>query len=201
MLNVGLTGGLATGKSVVAHELERLGCRLIRLDEIGRQVLEPEGEAHAAVVAAFGPSILTPKGDIDRAALGRRVFADPVELDKLNRLVHPVIRARAQALRQEFARAQPDGIAVTEAAILIETGSYRDFDCLIVTVCRPEQQLERAIARGRLSRAEAEQRLSRQMPAAEKARYADFVIDTSGTEESTREQARRVWQELRRRIR
>jgi dephospho-CoA kinase len=201
MLNVGLTGGLATGKSVVARELERLGCRLIRLDEIGHQVLEPGTETHAAVVAAFGPSILDAQGGIDRAALGRRVFADAAALDRLNRLVHPAIRARAEALRQEFARTEPDGICVTEAAILIETGSYRDYDCLVVTVCRPEQQLERAVARGRLSRAEAEQRLRRQMPAAEKARYADFVIDTSDTEESTREQTRRVWQELRSRSR
>lgn len=197
MLNVGLTGGLATGKSVVGRELERLGCRLIRLDEIGHQVLERGGEACAAVASAFGPGILTPEGAIDRRALGRRVFADPAELEKLNRLVHPAIWARAQALREEFARAHPDGIAVTEAAILIETGSYREYDRLIVTTCRPEQQIERAIARSGLTRAEAEDRLRRQLPAAEKLRYADFVIDTSGTEESTREQTRLLWDQLR----
>jgi dephospho-CoA kinase len=200
MLNVGLTGGLATGKSVVARELERLGCRIIRLDEIGHQLLEPGGEAFSAVVAAFGPGILDAHGAIDRRALGRRVFANPEELERLNALLHPLIRARAQALREEFARTDPDGILVTEAAILIETGSYRDYDCLIVTVCRPEQQLERALARGAWTRAEAEQRLARQLPAAQKVRYADYVIDTSGTEESTREQTRRVWRLLRSRI-
>ncbi len=197
MWNVGLTGGLASGKSVVGRELEQLGCCVIRMDDLGHEVLKQGGEAYANVVSAFGPSILNPDGSIDRRRLGQLVFGSPDQLAKLNGLVHPAIHARAQALAKGFAASHPDAIIVTEAAILIETGSYRDYDRLIVAVCTPEQQIERAIARGGLSRAEVLERLSRQLPIAEKAAYADFVIDTSGTEESTREQARAVYAQLR----
>jgi dephospho-CoA kinase len=197
VLHVGLTGGLASGKSVVARELERLGCCVIRLDDLGHEVLKPGGESYASVVAAFGPSILNSDGSIDRRRLGQAVFGNPEQLAKLNGLVHPAIKGRAKAIAEGFAAAHPDGIVVTEAAILIETGSYKEYDRLIVAVCRPEQQIERAIARGGLGRAEAQERISRQMPIAEKAAYADFVIDTSGTEESTREQARAVYAQLR----
>ncbi|MFM2124590.1 MAG: hypothetical protein RL328_1041 [Acidobacteriota bacterium] len=197
MLNVGLTGGLASGKSVVGRELEQLGCRVIRLDDLGHEVLLPSGEAYAKVVAAFGPSILDSDGSIHRRRLGQIVFADPQLLTKLNALVHPAIHARARALAEEFAATHPDGILVTEAAILIETGSYKDFDLLIVAACTPEQQIERAVARGGLSRAEVLERMNRQLPIDEKRAYADFVVDTSGTEESTREQARAVYAQLR----
>jgi dephospho-CoA kinase len=197
MLNVGLTGGLASGKSVVGRELEQLGCRVIRLDDLGHDVLRQGGEAYKPVVAAFGPSILDSDGSINRRRLGQLVFGNPDQLAKLNGLVHPAIHARARALSDEFAAAHPDGILITEAAILIETGSYKDFDRLIVAVCTPEQQIERALARGGLSRAEVLERMNRQLPIAEKRAYADFVIDTTGTEERTREKARAVYAQLR----
>lgn len=197
MLHVGLTGGLASGKSVVGRELEQLGCCVIRMDDLGHQVLLQGGEAYASVVSAFGPSILNPDGSIDRRRLGQLVFSHPDELSKLNALVHPAIHARAKAQAKGFAASHPDAIIVTEAAILIETGSFKDYDRLIVAVCTPEQQIERAIARGGLSRDEVLDRLSRQLPIAEKTAYADFVIDTSGTEDGTREQARAVYAQLR----
>jgi dephospho-CoA kinase len=197
MLHVGLTGGLATGKSAVGRALSDLGCFLIKMDELGHEVMEPGGEAYDAVVALFGPQILNPDGTINRKVLGARVFSDAAELERLNNVIHPAVRARAKDLAAGFAREHPHGIAVTEAAILIETGSYKDFDRLIVAVCRPEQQMERAMARDGLSRQEVLDRLSRQMPLEDKLKYADFVIDTSGSKEETLQQVRTLYESLR----
>ena len=198
MLRVGLTGGLASGKSFVGHTLESMGCLLVLADEIGHQVEQPGGEAYDAIVHEFGREILTAGGTIDRRALGVEVFGKPERLEVLNRLVHPPVRARIQKQVDEFAERSPHGIAVIEAAILIETGSYRHYDHLIVAVCRLEQQVERAIERDHFTREEVLDRLSRQMPLEEKVKYADYVIDTSGTKESTLEQTRAVYESLRR---
>ncbi len=196
MLSIGLTGGLASGKSVVGKELEALGCYVIHMDELGHQVLQPDGEAYASVVAEFGPEILNPDGTINRRSLGARVFADPAQLQKLNALVHPVVRARAKALKDAYAVEHPDGIVVTEAAILIETGGYKDVDRLILAHCRAEQQIERAMQRDGLTQEEVMSRISRQMPLEDKRRRANYVIDTSGTKESTIEQTRAVFEVL-----
>lgn len=197
MLRVGLTGGLASGKSSVGRILSDLGCLLIRADDLGHEVLEPQGEAYAAVVALFGAEILNPDRTINRRALGARAFADQALLESLNALVHPAVRARAHALADAHFREHPHGIAVYEAAILVETGSYKDFDRLLVAVCRPEQQIERAMARDGLTREEVLDRLKRQIPLDEKVKYADYVIDTSGTKEHTAAQTRQVYESLR----
>lgn len=197
MLHVGLTGGLASGKSFVGRSLAGLGCFLIQADELGHQVIEPGGEAYESVVALFGREILNAHGAIDRKRLAALVFADPERLAQLNALVHPPVKAREKALAAAFARDHPDGIAVTEAAILVETGSYKDYDRLIVAVCRPEQQVERAMERDGASREEVLNRLRRQIPLDEKTRYADFVIDTSGSKENTLQQVRTVYESLR----
>jgi dephospho-CoA kinase len=200
MLHVGLTGGLASGKSFVGRALEEMGCYLIQADELGRQVIEQGGETYDAVVAVFGREILDPGGAINRKRLAAIVFPDPQQLVKLNALVHPHVKMREKALAAEFGRLYPDGIAVTEAAILVETGSYKDYDRLIVAVCRPEQQIERAMERNRTSREEVLNRLRRQMPLEDKVKYADFVIDTSGSKENTLAQTRTVYEALRRLI-
>ncbi len=200
MLRVGLTGGLASGKSFVGRTLADFGgmqgCVLIQADELGRQVQEPGGEAYADIVHEFGREILAADGRIDRRRLGGIVFQDPERLKVLNALVHPHVLARRKRIEQEFAGAHPDGIAVTEAAILIETGSYRDFDRLIVAICRPEQQVERAMARDHLTREEVLDRMRRQMPLDEKVKFADYVIDTSGPKEDTIGQVRTVYESL-----
>ena len=196
MLRVGLTGGLASGKSFVGRELENLGCLLIRADELGHQVLAPTGEAYAATVHEFGPTILNPDRTIDRRKLAAIVFHDPAQLARLNAVVHPPVQAQERRLMDQYAAAHPRGIAVVEAAILVETGSYRDFAKLIVAVCSQEQQIERAIARDKMTREQALERLSRQMPLAEKIKYADYVIDTSGAKESTLAQTHAVHQAL-----
>lgn len=196
MLRVGLTGGLASGKTSVGRAFEDLGCLVIRNDELGHEVLKPGGEAYQGVLQEFGSGILNADGTIDRRKLARIVFHDPARLDKLNALVHPPVRARTRKLLDEYERAHPDGIAIVEAAILIETGSYRDYAKLIVAVCSLEQQIERAMARDGATREEVLERLSRQMPLEEKMKYADFVIDTSGPKEATLAQVRRVYESL-----
>jgi dephospho-CoA kinase len=201
MLRVGLTGGLASGKSFVGRTLAGLGCLLIQADQLGREVEEPGGEAYSGIVREFGPDILKPHtsteaGQIDRRRLAAIVFRDPERLQRLNALVHPHVHERRRRIEQEFARAQPHGIAVTEAAILVETGSYRDYDRLIIATCRPEQQVERAMARDHLTREEVLDRMRRQMPLEEKVKYADYVIDTSGAKEDTIAQTRTVYASL-----
>jgi dephospho-CoA kinase len=197
VLLVGLTGGLATGKSHVGRQLAELGCLLVKADEIGHLVLMPGGEAYQPVIDEFGPGILDPDGTINRKKLAAMVFEHPERLERLNRLVHPPVRARTRAAIDEFAARNPDGIAVVEAAILVETGTYRSYDRLIVVVCTEEQQIQRAMERDGITREEAEARLRRQLPLAEKIKYADYVIDTSGSRENTAAQTRAVYEALR----
>jgi dephospho-CoA kinase len=196
MLRVGLTGGLGSGKSFVGRALCEMGCLLIEADLLGHQVMAKGAEAYDAIVAEF-PDVLNGEGEIDRRKLGAQVFADAELLKKLNAIVHPAVRARSRRLTEEFTRRQPDGICVYEAAIIMETGSFRDFDRLIVASCTKEQQVERAILRDHLTREEVLDRLRRQMPLEQKVKYADYVIDTSGTKEHTLEQTRNVYASLR----
>ena len=196
MLRVGLTGGLASGKSFVGRALADQGCLLIQADELGHQVLEPGGEAYDGVIREFGPGIAKADGTIDRPKLAGLVFHDSQRLAALNALVHPPVWARERRLMDEYAAAHHHGIAVVEAAILVETGSYRNYSKLIVAVCSEEQQIERAMSRDGITREQVLDRLSRQMPLAEKIRYADYVIDTSGAKESTLAQTKGVYQVL-----
>jgi len=202
VLRVGLTGGLASGKSFVGRALGDLGCLLIQADELGHLVMAPGGEAYAGIVREFGSEILNPDQTINRRALGALVFGNPERLAALNALVHPPVRDREQALVAAFEDQNPGGIAVTEAAILVETGRHKSYARLIVTVCSEQQQIERAMARDRhlgieLFREEVLDRMRRQMPLEEKVKYADYVVDTSGTKEHTLEQTRDVYQSLR----
>ena len=197
MLRVGLTGGLASGKSSVGQALVELGCHLLSSDELGHQVIEPDGEAYQAVIREFGRDILETGGSIDRGRLGRLVFGDRVLLGRLNAIVHPAVIAREERWLAAIAAEDPQGIAVVEAAILIETESYRRFQRLILAICDREQQIERAMRRDRLSGGEVRERLARQMPLAEKVKFADYVIDTSGDRENTVRQARAVCRMLR----
>jgi dephospho-CoA kinase len=196
MLKVGLTGGLASGKSFVGQALADLGCHWIKADEIGRQVMEPGGEAFDAVVAEFGGTILGADGAIDRKRLAAEVFGNPERLAALNRLVHPPVIRRENELSGEIAAHEPDAVIVVEAAVLIEAGVHASFDKLIVAACGLEQQVERAVSRG-LSREGALARISRQMPLEEKRKLADYVIDTSGSQEDTLRQVREVYHSLR----
>ena len=194
-MKVGLTGGLASGKTFVGLELAALGCHLIRADELGHEALAPDGAVFSAVVKEFGPEILT-NGSIDRGVLARQVFGNPGRLEALNRLIHPFVRSRQIALTLEILARDATAIVVYEAAILIETGGYRELEKLIVVYCTMEQQIERAMHRG-ASRDDVIARLSHQMPLEDKRKFADYVIDTSGAKEATREQTLRVYDSLR----
>jgi dephospho-CoA kinase len=195
MLRIGLTGGLASGKSFVGHALAEMGCFLIEADDLGHQVMAQGAAAYDAILTEFGPAILQESGEIDRRKLGAIVFEKPDLLAKLNAIVHPAVRALGRHIEESF---DPGGILVYEAAILVETGSFRDFDRLIVASCTEEQQIARAVLRDHLTREEVLHRLRRQMPLEEKVKYADYVIDTSGTKEHTLHQTRTVYASLRR---
>jgi dephospho-CoA kinase len=198
MLKVGLTGGLACGKTFVGEALASYGCLLIQADELGHEALLPGGSAYEPVIREFGCDILTPEGSIDRRALADHVFQEPDRLERLNSLIHPVVMRREEELIARFAVENPHGIAVVEAAILIETGSYKRFDRLILVTCTEQQQLERALRRNGADEQDVRARLSRQLPLAGKRKFADFVIDTSGMKEDTLRQTRAVYEALRR---
>lgn len=197
MLLVGLTGGLASGKSFVGQTLASLGCLLVKADEIGHQVLMPGGEAYQPAIDEFGNGILNDDGTVDRRKLADKVFENPARLARLNALVHPSVRIRTRALIDEFEAREPHGIAVVEAAILIETGSYKNYQRLIVAICTEEQQIERAMSRDHITREQALARLRRQLPLAEKVKFADYIIDTSGPKPDTAAQTRAVYEQLR----
>ena len=159
MLKVGLTGGLASGKSFVGAAFERLGCKLIEADKLGHEVLLPGGAAYASVAGTFGPGILDPDGAIDRKKLALLVFADKERLRLLNSLVHPEVRKKTDELMAGYFAADANAIVIVEAAIHIETGGYRRFDRLILVVCEERLQIERAMERG-ATRAEVLARLA-----------------------------------------
>jgi dephospho-CoA kinase len=190
VLKVGLTGCMACGKSFVAAELGRLGCHIIEADNIGHEVMEPGGEAYDAVVAAFGT--------VDRRRLAERVFADAEQLEKLNAIVHPAVRARTVGLFQKIGARDPHGVVVYVAAILIESGAYREVDKIIVVSCAREQQIARAMHRPDATEGGVLARLERQMPLEKKKEFADYIIDTSGTKEDTVRQTEIVYRDLRR---
>ena len=196
MLKVGLTGSIAVGKSFVLGVLAELGCRVLNADVTAREVVAPESPGLRAAVDAFGKEILLPDGGLDRAKLGSLIFADEQKRLRLNSILHPFIIAKQDEQMREWESEDPKGIAVIDAALMIESGGYRRFDRLIVVHCRPEVQLQRLISRDGLDREQAEQRIAAQMPQEEKKKFADFLIDTSDGFESAREQTEAVFLEL-----
>ncbi len=196
MLTVGLTGGIATGKSYVLAVLRELGCEVSDADTLAHQAVEPGKPAYQDIVNAFGPGVLNEDGTINRAALGGLVFADTAKRERLNAIVHPrVYEAQAEWLAAVAAR-DPNAIAVLDAALIIETGSYKRFDKVVVVWCEPELQLERLMARNNLPREQAEARIAAQMPSEEKLKYADFAINTSLGFEDTRRQVEELYAKL-----
>jgi len=197
MLKVGLTGGMACGKSFVGEALANLGCHLLQADRLGHDLLLPGGAAYQPVIQSFGAGVLDANGHIDRRALAALVFDNPERLALLNSFIHPSVFRQEQEWFEGVNAEDPHGIAVVEAAILIETGSYRRFDKLIVVACDEEQQIARSMKRDGIARDEVLARLRRQMPVSEKRKFADFVIDTSGAKDDTLRQARAVYESLR----
>ncbi len=196
MLRVGLTGSIGVGKSYVAGVLGELGCLVLDADWTAREVVAPKSIALEKVVAEFGAEVLQPDGQLDRAKLGGLVFGDAERRAVLNSILHPYIIARQDELLREWEVVDPDGIAVVDAALMIESGGYKRFDKLIVVHCRPEVQVQRLMARNNLSREEAVKRISAQMDQEEKKKFADYLIDTSDGFEATRRRTEEVYSAL-----
>jgi dephospho-CoA kinase len=198
MLIVGLTGGMACGKSFVAAALRELGCYVIEADDVGHEVMQPDGEAYAEVVAAFGTGIVDPQGSIDRPKLAGMVFGNPAQLECLNSIVHPAVRKRTQLRFSEIGERDPHAVIVYVAAILMESGAWREVDKIIVVSCGRAQQIERAMHRPGAVESGVLARLESQMPLEKKRTFADYVIDTSGEKEDTLRQTAKVYEDLRR---
>jgi dephospho-CoA kinase len=197
MLRVGLTGGIASGKSTVGRMFVELGCHLLDSDHLTHQLLEPGQAVHDGVVREFGHQILAQDGTIDRRILGEIVFKDSEARQRLNSLVHPAVIQRQKEWLDEMKAKDPDGIAIVDAALMIEVGTYKSYDKIVVVTCRPEIQKQRLLERSALTNEQIDARIRAQMPLTEKVKYADFVIDNSGDLPNTRRQAQAVNSRLR----
>ena len=198
MLRVGLTGGIACGKSTVGEMLVRRSAQLLQADLLAHQLYAPGAEVYDEVVRHFGREILNDDGTINRASLARVAF--PNRIGELNAIVHPaVIKAQNQWMA-EVARKNPHGIAVVEAALIIEAEVARDFDKIIVVTCDFEHRVERYAQRSGISLAaalsEVGRRSAAQLPDEEKVRHADYVIENSGAVEDTERQVEEIWNKL-----
>lgn len=190
MKRVGLTGGIATGKSYVVSQLRAAGVPVVDADVLAREAVAPGTPALAAITARFGDAMLARDGTLDRAALGTVVFADQAARRDLEAIVHPVVRAGIAAFFDGLPAATP--VAVADIPLLYETGRERDFDAVVVVACAPEEQLRRLMTRDGLSREAAAQRISAQWPIADKVARADAVIRTDGSHEETNAQVREL---------
>ncbi len=196
MLRVGLTGSIAVGKSFVTDCLREAGCRVIDADSVARAVVEPGQPGLARIAEAFGTEVLRPDGTLDRARLGAIVFADEKRRVMLNAILHPLIIASQDEQLRQWERQEPHGIGVVDAALMIETGSFRRFDKLIVVHCAPEVQIERLMKRDHITREAAQLRIAAQMPQQQKMAYADYLIDTTSDFDETRRQTHEVYRQL-----
>ena len=196
MLRVGLTGGIACGKTTVARIFGALGCKLMNADALGHEIIRKPQLAYQEILQFFGAAILAPGGEIDRTRLGKWVFANPNDLARLNAIVHPLLIERLHYYTNKIAEAYPDCILVVEAALIYEVGVESWFEKIAAAWCRPEQQVERLKRDLGISEEEAHQRISSQMPSNEKRRRADYLIDCSGKLDETHRQVEKLHQTL-----
>jgi len=196
MLNVGLTGGIASGKSTVAKMFEDQGAYLIDFDALAHFVEEPDHPAWKAIVEFFGREILNEDGTINRAKLGLIVFSDHEKLSMLNSIVHPAVFDMWRRRTEDIRKINPRAIVVSDVPLLLEVRMQHLFDVVILVHVSPEDQIRRLTERNEYSRKEAERRLDTQMPIDEKISHADFVIDNKGPIETTRSVVNAVWKEL-----
>lgn len=199
MIWVGLTGGIASGKSTVSRLFRDAGAFIIDADEIAHEVIRRGGPAYASVVEAFGPGILGGDGEIDRRRLGEIVFTDAGRREALNRLIHPHVFERAEAARRAIAAAHPEAVILFDVPLLIETGAHDEMDAVVLVYVDRAAQAARLMQRDRLTREEAERRIDAQMPLDEKRRFADMVIDTRASMEEIERSVKILYQQLRER--
>lgn len=196
MLKVGLTGSIAVGKSFVLEIFRELGAFTLDADLTAREVVAPNTKGLQMIVENFGEDVLQPNGELDRIKLGGQVFADEAKRQLLNSIVHPLVHEAQSEWLMMRESENPHGIAVVDAALMIESGGYERFHKLIVVFCEPALQLDRLILRNNLTETEALKRINSQMPQEEKKRYADFLIDTSNGFQDTRRQTIEIYERL-----
>jgi dephospho-CoA kinase len=201
LLKIGLTGGIAAGKSLVSQMFTQLGAHTIDADEIAHDLMRPGEAVYDAVIASFGKEILNPDQSVNRARLAEIAFDKrKPRIYELNRIVHPGVIERQQQWMEEIRRREPDAIVMLEAALVLEAGLRKRFDGIIVVTCTPQQRIERWAQRFHLdpetARAEVTRRMMAQAPEEAKIQAADYVIDNSGTVEETRNQVGRIYQSL-----
>jgi|SRR5579872_4189626 len=209
MLKVGLTGGIAAGKSVVGEMFVALGAHLVQADRIAHSLMQPGQPVYNEVVRRFGRGILNPDGSVNRAKLAEVAFGAAAaagskpgsRIEELNRIVHPAVIRNQDDWMYAIGQHDPNGIAMVEAALILEAGAGPRFDRLIVVTCNEDQRASRFAARQKIdldaARKEVTRRMAAQLPDEQKVKAADYVIDNSGSLEQTREQVRQVWQRLR----
>lgn len=193
MLEVGLTGGIASGKSTVAQMLVELGAHLVDSDQLARQAVEPGSPGLEEIVAAFGPGVLGPDGDLDRRGLRELVFADPVARARLNAIVHPRVRELMDRELDHWRAADPGGVVLVDVPLLFESGWAGRFAAVVLVYVPRAVQIQRLMRRDGVSRPEAEAALAAQMDIEQKRGLAHFVVDNSGPITDTHSQVRAVW--------
>jgi len=205
LLKVGLTGGIASGKSVVAEMFAELGAQVIKADEIAHQLMQPGEAVYTEVVRHFGTGVLNPDGTVNRSYLAEIAFGgvtgnQPSRVQELNRIVHPAVIEKQEEWMEEAGKRDPKAVAIVEAALILEAGAAKRFDRLVVVTCRPEQKIDRWAHRMKIDEETARREVSRRMAAqlsdADKVKAADYVIDNSGSLDETSKQVRAVYANL-----
>ena len=196
MLKVGLTGGIASGKSTVSEAFARLGAKVLDADKVAREVILPGQPAWLKLQQAFGPEYFLPGGEVNRSKLRKLVFADSEERDKLNAIVHPEVMKAINRRFEQLTTSAQDAVVVVDVPLLLEVGVAHRFDRVIVVYITKNVQIERLMQRDGITKEEATEALRAQMPLSKKVGAADFVIDSSGTRDETQAQGEKVWQEL-----
>jgi dephospho-CoA kinase len=204
MVKVGLTGGIASGKSVVGEMFVALGAHLIRADEISHELMRPGQKVYYDVVAHFGRDILEYDGSVNRAKLAEVAFGSLASgksrVEELNGIVHPAVIRAQEEWMEEVGRRDPNAVAIVEAALILEAGAAKRFDRLIVVTCSDEQRIVRFAARQKIdlqaARQEVARRMAAQIPEAEKIKSADFIIDNSGSLAHTRRKVQEIWPKI-----
>jgi len=209
MLKVGLTGGIASGKSVVGEMFVALGAHLVQADRIAHSLMQPGEGVYNEVVRHFGRGILNPDGSVNRSKLAEVAFGPATDaavkrasrIEELNRIVHPVVIRSQEEWMYGISLQDPHGVAILEAALILEAGVGERFDRLVVVTCNPEQRTARFAVRQKIdletARKEVARRMAAQLSDEEKIKSADYVIENSGSLQQTREQVRQVWEKLR----
>jgi dephospho-CoA kinase len=196
MLKVGLTGSIAVGKTYVCEVFEELGCFVLDADQTAREVVRPGTKGLRLIVKNFGEEILQKNGELDRVKLGNIVFNNEAKRQLLNSIVHPLVFEAQNNWLAESEKKQPGGIAIVDAALMIESGGYKRFEKLIVVWCDSVIQLKRLMLRNNLSEQDALQRINIQMPQTEKKAFADYLIDTTEGFEATKKQTTGIFKKL-----